>query len=154
MRTSTGLKRAVEHHRPNDTNRERCEGERQCGEDTDRRSVTKAIIAREPGLLRAALRALGNADYRSGGREFETLRFLSDLKKSPIEERDARKMIAEVKATSWRLHECIRVRELAATHRVKRMRRFRMLVEQEARGRLPPNRNYSPNGCTALSYRL
>ena len=41
-------------------------------------------------------------------------------------------MIAEVEATSWRLRECIRVRELAATHRFERMRRLRMLEEQEA----------------------
>ena len=49
-----------------------------------------------------------------------------------IEERNVRKMIAEVEATSWRLRECIRVRELAATHRLERVRRLRMLEEQEA----------------------
>ena len=49
-----------------------------------------------------------------------------------IEERNVRKMTAEVEATSWRLRECIRVRELAATHRLERVRRLRMLEEQEA----------------------
>ena len=72
---SEGCTSAVEHHRPNTTDREHCEGERQSGGNTDRRSVTKAIIAGESGLRRAALRALGNADYRSGDREFQTLRF-------------------------------------------------------------------------------
>ena len=48
-----------------------------------------------------------------------------------VEERDVRKMIAEVGATSWRLRECVRVRELAATQRLERMRRLWMLVEQE-----------------------
>ena len=41
-------------------------------------------------------------------------------------------MIAEVERTSWRLHECIRVRKLAATHRLERMLRLRMLEEQKA----------------------
>ena len=36
--TSAGSKATVEHHRPNATNRERCEGERKCGGDTDRTS--------------------------------------------------------------------------------------------------------------------
>ena len=48
-----------------------------------------------------------------------------------IEERHIHKMITEVEATSWRLRECIRVRELAATHRLERMRRLRILKEQE-----------------------
>ena len=41
-------------------------------------------------------------------------------------------MIAKEEATSWRLRKCIRVRELAATHRLGRMRRLRMLEEQKA----------------------
>ena len=41
-------------------------------------------------------------------------------------------MIEEVKRTSWRLRECIRVKEFAATHRLGRMRRLRMLEEQKA----------------------
>ena len=46
---------------------------------------------------------------------------------------DVRQMIEEVKATSWRLRECIQVRELCATHRlVRQMRRLRMLEEQKA----------------------
>ena len=50
----------------------------------------------------------------------------------PIEESDVRKIIAEVEATSRRLRECIRVRELASTHRLGRMRRLRMLGQQKA----------------------
>ena len=48
-----------------------------------------------------------------------------------FEERDVRKIIAEVEAASWRLRECMRLRELAATHRLGRMRRLRMLEEQK-----------------------
>ena len=48
--TSAGLKATVEHHRPNATDRERCEGERKCGGDTDRTS-------REP-------LSPGNLDFR------------------------------------------------------------------------------------------
>ena len=50
--------------------------------------------------------------------------FQSDFEKMPFKERDVRKMIAEVKATSWRLR--------VATHRLERMRRLRMLEEQGA----------------------
>ena len=49
----------------------------------------------------------------------------------PFKERDVRKMIAEVEATSWHLRECIRVRELTAAHRLERIRRLWMLEEQE-----------------------
>ena len=50
-----------------------------------------------------------------------------------VDERDITKMFAEeVEATSWRLRETIRVRELAATHRLGRMRRLLMLEEQKA----------------------
>ena len=49
-----------------------------------------------------------------------------------IDEHDFAKMIAEVEATSWRLRETIRVRELAATHRLGQMRRLLMLEEQKA----------------------
>ena len=50
----------------------------------------------------------------------------------PIEERNIRKIIARVQARSWCLRECIRVRELAATHRLGRMRRLWMLEEKKA----------------------
>ena len=50
----------------------------------------------------------------------------------PIKERDVRKIIAEARATSWRLCECIWVRELSATHSLGQMRRLRMLEEQKA----------------------
>ena len=77
--------------------------------------------------------ALGNADYRSGEREFQTLRFSSDFeKKMPFKESDVRKMIAKVEATSWHLRECTRVRELAATYGLERMRRLRTLEKQKA----------------------
>ena len=42
------------------------------------------------------------------------------------------KMIAEAEATSWRLRETIRVRELAATHRLGQMRRLLILEEKKA----------------------
>ena len=54
-----------------------------------------------------------------------------------IKESDNRKIIAEVEVTSWRLHQCIRVRELAATHRLGKMRRLRMLEEHKAWKREP-----------------
>ena len=41
--------------------------------------------------------------------------FLHPIKKMSIEESDVKKIIAEVEATSWRVRECIQVRELAAT---------------------------------------
>ena len=50
----------------------------------------------------------------------------------PFEECDLRQMIAEEEATSWRLCECIRVRELATTKKLGRMRRLRMLEKQKA----------------------
>ena len=49
-----------------------------------------------------------------------------------VDERDITNIIAEVKATSWCLRETIRVRELAATHRLGQMRRSRILEEQKA----------------------
>ena len=49
---------AIEHNRPNATDQERSEGERQCREDNDRRSVTRAVIAREPELCEVAARAV------------------------------------------------------------------------------------------------
>ena len=67
-----------------------------------------------------------------GEREFQILRFSFDLKKMPIEECDVHQMITEEEATSWRLCERIRVRELAATQRLGRMRRLRMLEKQKA----------------------
>ena len=59
------------------------------------------------------------------------------MKKTSIEDHDVRKMIAELEAINWNLRERIRVRELAATHRLERMRRLRMLEEQEAWKREP-----------------
>ena len=55
------------------------------------------------------------------------------LEKIIILNRDhnVRQMIAEVEATSWRVRECIRVRELATTHRLKPMRCLRMPEEQK-----------------------
>ena len=48
-----------------------------------------------------------------------------------VNEHDLAKMIAEIEATSWRLRETIRVRELAATHRLGKMRRLLMLEEHK-----------------------
>ena len=54
------------------------------------------------------------------------------FKKKTVDGRDITKMIAEEgKATSWRLRETIRVRELAATHRLGQIRRFLKLEEQK-----------------------
>ena len=54
------------------------------------------------------------------------------LKKMTVDGRDITKMIAEeVEATSWRLHETVRVRELAATHRLGQMRRLLMFEEHK-----------------------
>ena len=52
----------------------------------------------------------------------------------PTEESDVRNIIAEIliEVTSWHLRKSIRVRELAATHRLGQMRRLRMLEEQKA----------------------
>ena len=50
----------------------------------------------------------------------------------PFKERDVRKTIAEVEATSWRLRKCIRAKELTATHRLERMQHLRMLKEEKA----------------------
>ena len=47
-------------------------------------------------------------------------------------EHDVRQMNEEVEATRWRLRECIRVRRLAVTHRLGRMRRLRMFKEKKA----------------------
>ena len=49
-----------------------------------------------------------------------------------VDEHVIAKMIAEVEATSWRPRETIRVRELAATHRLGQMRRLLMLEEKKA----------------------
>ena len=54
------------------------------------------------------------------------------LKKMSIDESDVRKIITEIQATSWRLHERIRVRELAATCGLGQMCCVRMLEEQKA----------------------
>ena len=56
---------------------------------------------------------------------------LSKFEKMPIKECDARKMIAEIAATSWNPRECIQGRELAASHRLEQVQRFRMLEEQK-----------------------
>ena len=66
--------------------------------------------------------------------ESPILRFHLFLEKMifPDREQNARKMIRDLKATCWRLRECTRARELAATHRLERMRRLRMLEEQKA----------------------
>ena len=37
----------------------------------------------------------------------------------PVRAKDARKMIADLAATCWRLRECIQAREFAVTHRLE-----------------------------------
>ena len=49
-----------------------------------------------------------------------------------VDEREIANMIAEVETTSWRLRETIRVRELAAPHRLGQMCPLRMSEEQKA----------------------
>ena len=50
-----------------------------------------------------------------------------------VDGRDVTTMIAEeVEATSWRIRETIRARELAATHRLGKMRRLLMLEKHKA----------------------
>ena len=71
---------------------------------------------------------------RTGEREFHTpFFFICFLKKIifPDREQDARKIIREIEVTCWNLRERIRVRELASTHRLERMRCLRMLEEQK-----------------------
>ena len=48
-----------------------------------------------------------------------------------VDEHGITNMIAETKATSWRLRETIRVRELVATHILGKMRRLLMLEEHK-----------------------
>ena len=84
---------------------------------------------REPGLREATVRAaLGSG--QTGGRELHCVFHL--ILEMPIEKSDVRKIIAELQATSWCLRECIRVRELAATHRLGQMRRLQMLEKKKA----------------------
>ena len=47
------------------------------------------------------------------------------------DERNITKIIAEVERTSWRLRETVRIRELAATHRLRQMRRLVMMLEEQ-----------------------
>ena len=54
-------------------------------EETPIGEASKGVIAREPVLFTAALRALGNGYYSSGEREFQTLRFLSDFEKNTFQ---------------------------------------------------------------------
>ena len=49
-----------------------------------------------------------------------------------VDGRDITNMIADVEATSWRLRETIRVRELAATHPPGQMLYLLILEEQKA----------------------
>ena len=71
------------------------------------------------------------AYYRSGKYKLHCV-FSSDFQKIPFDENDVRKIIAEVQATSWRLRECIRAKELAAMHRLGQMSRLRMVGEKNA----------------------
>ena len=72
---------------------------------------------REPGLRESAVRAAFDADYRSGERKLHCV-VSSDFEKNAHQRARCPKITAEVEAISWRLRECIRMRELAATHRL------------------------------------
>ena len=52
---------------------------------------------------------------------------LCEFGKHTFKERGVRLMIAEEAATRGRMHELIRVRELASSHKLEQMRRVRML---------------------------
>ena len=54
---------AIAHTPPSE---DAAQGERQCGGDTDRKSAARAGIAREPGLLEAAVRVALRAAPGSG----------------------------------------------------------------------------------------
>ena len=88
--------------------------------------------SREPGLQEAALRVALCSRLQVRYTRVTLRFFSSDFEKTPTQESDVRKIIAEVQATRWRLPECIRVRVLAATHRLGQMRRLRMLEEKKA----------------------
>ena len=99
------------------------------------RSVTRVAIARKPeGVWTAGGRHEGDVDYRLDGQEHCAFFNLILRKVVTVDEgHDFAKMVAEeVEVTSWRLRETIRVRELAATHRLEQMRRLLMLEEQKA----------------------
>ena len=84
---------------------------------------------REPGPREVAVNATQTPDQVNA----RYTAFFLLFKKMPVDERDITNMIAEdVEATCWRLHETIRVRELAATHRLGQMRRLLMLEEYKA----------------------
>ena len=87
--------------------RERCEKSAKIIGGTGGKSATSAQPGnpRESGLREVV------GDCRSGEREH--LRFFPDFLKMTVKEHDFAKMITEIEATSWRLRETIRVRELA-----------------------------------------
>ena len=120
-------------NRPDANDREHCKGERQCGEDTDRRKERRESCycqgTRETWATGGRLED-GSLQRTRGqvNRELHCVFHL--ILKMSIEESDVRKVL--LKATSWRLRECVRVRELAAPHRLGQMRRLRMLEEQKA----------------------
>ena len=84
----------------------------------------RAVIGREPeGTWTTEARLEDGSLQRTVGQvdASYTATFSSDFEKMSIQESDVRKIIAEVQATSWRLRERIRVRELAAAHRLGQM---------------------------------
>ena len=77
---------------------------------------------REPGLREVAVEAT---------RDQVNASCVFILKVMTVHECDGRNITAEVESTSRRLRETIRVRELAAMHRLGQMRRLLMLEEQK-----------------------
>ena len=104
------------------------------------RSVDRVAIARESkGTWITGGCRERDADYRSGKRETT---FFPVYEKMTVDGRDITQMIAEEgKATSWRLRESIRVRELAADAQTRANTSFpdaRGAEDLEARVRLQP----------------
>ena len=94
-----------------------------------RRSVARAAVTWEPEGTWVAMKATRTTGQVNAS---HSAFFSSDFEKTSIDESDARNIIAEVQAISWRLRECIRVRELPVTHRLGQMCRLRILEEQKA----------------------
>ena len=79
----------------------------------------------------------GNLDCErqpwSAGTGEQSLFFICVWKNDfPNRTHDVRQMTEEVEATIWRLRECIRARELAASHRLGRTSHVQMLEEKKA----------------------
>ena len=91
---------------------------------------TWIVRARREGSPEGALNSAGTQVYTRV--LYSVFYLFLDKNIFPDREQDTREMIQKLEATCWRLLEYILVRELTATHRLERMRRLQMLVEQKA----------------------